>query len=434
MKRILTTNLSKYTGKEVKLSGWIHRVRGMGAISFVVIRDGKSIAQTVFEGKKLQDVLNELKEESVISVTGKVKKEKRAPMGVELRVKKVEVLSKVTEDLPLTINKKKFNVNLDTLLDNRTIALRNPDQRAIFRIQGEILKAFRSFFEENGFTEINTPKIVSAGAETGGAEMFSMKYFKKGNAYLAQSPQLYKQIMVGVFEKVYETAYVYRAEPHATSRHLNEYMSLDMEMGFIDSWTDLIDIHQELVKYILDWLNKNSKEDFETLGATIPKYVKIPVMKLSEAQEILEKEYKVKCKGAPDLDPKQEKLICEYTAKKHRSDFVFITHYPTKKRPFYTYEDPKNPKETLSFDLLFRGLEVTTGGQRHYEYEKIVEKLKEKRINPKDFKEYLDVFKYGMPPHGGFALGLERLTARLLDLDNVKEVSLFPRDINRLKP
>ena len=434
MKRIFTEELSKHIGKEVKLSGWIHNLRKIGAIAFMAIRDGKGIAQVVVEDKKLLNILETLKEESVVSVYGKVSKEERAPLGAELRVKKIEVLSKVTEDLPVVINKKEMHANIDTLLDNRTITLRNPKQSAIFRVQGEILKAFRCFFEENGFTEINTPKIVSAGAETGGAEMFSTKYFKKGNAYLAQSPQLYKQIMIGVFERVFETAYVFRAEPHATTRHLNEYMSLDMEMGFIDSRMDIINLHQELNKYMIAWLNKNSKEDFEFLEAKIPKFVKAPVMKLSEAQKILEKNYKIKCLGAPDLDPKQEKAICDYTAKKYGSEFVFITHYPAKKRPFYTKRDPKNPAETLSFDLLFRGLEVTTGGQREEDYEKVLGQMKEKRIDPKGFGEYLDIFKYGMPPHGGFAFGLERLTMRFLELDNVKEASLFPRDMNRLKP
>lgn len=434
MKRIFTTELPKRIGKEVKLSGWIHRIRKIGAIAFVALRDGKGIAQVVVEDKKLLDILESLKEESIVSVYGKVSKEKRAPLGAEMRVKKMEVFSKVTEDLPVVINKKELNVNIDTLLDLRTITLRNPKQRTIFRIQSEILKAFRSFFEENGFTEVNTPKIVSAGAETGGAEMFSTKYFKKGNAYLAQSPQLYKQIMVGVFERVFETAYVYRAEPHATTRHLNEYMSLDMEMGFLDNWMDLIELHQELNKYMIAWLQKHSKGDFEFLEAKIPKFVKAPVMKLSEAKKILEKNYKIKCLGAPDLDPKQEKAICDYAKKKYGSELVFITHYPAKKRPFYTKRDPKNPAETLSFDLLFRGLEVTTGGQREEDYEKVLEQMKEKGIDPKGFGEYLDIFKFGMPPHGGLAFGLERLTMRFLELDNVKEASLFPRDINRLKP
>jgi len=393
MERVLSKDIAKHIGKEIKLSGWIHRIRKIGGLAFVVLRDGTDLVQTVFDKKDTLKAIEDLKEESVVSIVGKVVKEKRAPLGAELKVSKVEIISKVTEDLPITINKKELHLNIDTLLDNRTLALRNPKLRAIFSVQEEILQAFRSFFVEHGFTEINTPKIVCAGAETGGAEMFSLKYFKKGLAYLAQSPQLYKQIMVGVFERVFETAYVYRAEPHATTRHINEYMSLDVEMGFIESWMDLIDIHQELVKYMIDWLSKSSKENFEILGAKIPKYVKIPILRFREAQEILEKEYKIKCLGAPDLDPRQEKAICEYTAKKNNSEFVFITHYPRKKRPFYTYDDPKNPDETLSFDLLFRGLEVTTGGQRHHEYNKILEKMKEKSIEPKDFKEYLDVFK-----------------------------------------
>lgn len=434
MQRVLSGDISSYVGKNVMLSGWIHRIRKIGGIAFVILRDRAGLVQTVFETKELFRKLEGLKEESVVSVSGYVKKEERAPMGAEVRVFKIEVISRVKEDLPVVINKKELKVNIDTLLDYRTITLRNPKQRAIFKVQGEILKAFRAFFENQGFTEINTPKIVCAGAETGGAEMFSFKYFKKGLAYLAQSPQLYKQIMVGVFERVFETAYVYRAEPHATSRHINEYMSLDIEMGFINSWLDLIDTHQELTKYMIEHLEKTCKEEFKLLEAKIPKYTKIPVMKLSEAQDILEKEYKIKCKGAPDLDPKQEKAICDYTAKKYNSEFVFITHYPTKKRPFYTYPDPKNPEETLSFDLLFRGLEVTTGSQRHHEYDKVVKAMKDKNIDTKGFEEYLSIFKYGMPPHGGFCQGLERLTARFLELENVREASLFPRDINRLKP
>lgn len=434
MQRILSKDISSYIGESIVLFGWIHRIRKIGGIAFVILRDRAGLVQTVFETKETLKELRNLKEESVVSISGKVKKEERAPMGAEVRVLKIGVISRVTEDLPVTINKKELHVNIDTLLDNRTTTLRNPKQRAIFKVQGKILKAFRNFFEEQSFIEVNTPKIVCAGAETGGAEMFNFKYFRKGLAYLAQSPQLYKQIMVGVYERVFETAYVYRAEPHATARHINEYMSLDAEMGFIKDWKELMDICQDFIKYLLGYIEKNSKEDFELLGGSIPKYKKIPVLKLSEAQKILEKEYKIKCKEAPDLDPKQEKAICEYTAKKYNSEFVFITHYPTKKRPFYVYSNPKNPEETLSFDLLFRGIEVVTGGQRNHEYEKVIKKMKNRNIDPEGFKEYLDIFKYGMPPHGGFAFGLERLTAKFLNLENVKEASLFPRDINRLKP
>ncbi len=433
MKRVLTSEINKHIGEEILLEGWIHKLRKLGGISFIVLRDRAGLAQAVIDGAKENDKLKELTTETVVKITGKVVKEERAPHGAELHDAKIEILSPVKEDIPIAINKKEMNINLDTLLDNRPITLRNPKQRAIFRVQREVLDAFRSFFEEHDFTEVNTPKIVCSGAETGGAEMFEVKYFKK-KALLAQSPQLYKQIMAGVYERVFETAYVYRAEPHATSRHINEYMSLDMEMAFIDSWMDLIDIHQDLIKYMVEWLEKHSKNDFELLGATIPKYVKIPQMKLKEAQEILEKEFGEKCVGEPDLEPKHERQICEYAAKKYGSDFVFITHYPSKKRPFYTMDDPESPGETLSFDALFRGVEVTTGGQRLHLYEDYQEKMKERKMTEEGFEDYLSIFKYGMPPHGGFCLGLERLTEKFLGLSNIREASLFPRDINRLRP
>ncbi|MCL5094303.1 MAG: aspartate--tRNA(Asn) ligase [Patescibacteria group bacterium] len=432
--RIYSSQVKEKIGKEIAVAGWIHKIRKLGGITFIVLRDKEGLVQAIVDKKEDNAKLEGLTTESVVKITGKVKKEDRAPGGAEILVKKVEVLSAVKEDIPVEINKKEMNVNLDTLLDNRTITLRNPIQRAIFKVQAEILKAFRAFFEEKGFTEINTPKIVSAGAETGGAEMFSLKYFKKGLAYLAQSPQLYKEIMAAVYEQVYETAYVYRAEPHSTSRHLNEYMSLDIEMAFIDGFEDLLEIHEEEVKFIIDWLKKNCQDEFELLGAKIPEFKKIPVLKLKEAQEILEKKYKIKCLGEPDLEPDHEKKICEYFEKKNGSEFVFITHYPTKKRPFYTIDDPKNPDETLSFDLLFRGLEVTTGGQRINDYNELIQKMHARNMVPADFKEYLDAFKYGMPPLGGYCHGLERMTMKFLELENIRETSLFPRDINRLRP
>jgi nondiscriminating aspartyl-tRNA synthetase len=434
MKRTLSSQVAKNVGKEVLVEGWIHKIRKLGGINFLVIRDREGLVQAIVEGEESLEKLKDLTTETVVKLTGKVVKEDRAPGGAEIHVSEVTILAPVKEDLPVEINKKELNVNLDTLFDWRPITLRAPKQRAIFKVQAEILSAWRDFFKEHEFTEINTPKIVEAGAETGGAEMFEVKYFKR-KAFLAQSPQLYKQIMVGAFERVFETAYAYRAEPHSTSRHINEYLSLDVEMGFIDSWTDLIDLHQEQVKYILERLKKNAAEEFELLGATIPEYVKIPTLKLREAQEILEKEYGEKgIVGEPDLEPKHEKQICEYSKKKWGSEFIFISHYPSKKRPFYTMDDPESPEETLSFDLLFRGLEVTTGSQRLHRYEDYLAKMKKRGMSTEGFEDYLNVFKYGMPPHGGFCQGLERLTARFLELDNVKEASLFPRDMNRIKP
>lgn len=432
--RILTNCVAKNIGKTVTLSGWIHKIRKLGGITFLVIRDRAGLVQGVVEKKEANKVLTDLSTESVVTITGKVAKEERATGGAEIKVDKVELISKVAEELPIEINKKEMNVNLDTLLDWRPISLRSPKQKAIFKVQAVILRAFRDFLNENDFTEINTPKIVEAGLETGGAEMYSLKWFDK-KAFLSQSPQMYKQIMVGVFERVFETAYIYRAEKHNTSRHLNEYLSMDLEMGFIDSFSDIMDLEEKFLAFLIGKLKTDCREEFELLGAKIPSAAKrIPRFKLTEVQKILEKEYKVKCVGDPDLDPNHEKMICEYATEKLGSEFVFVTHYPSKKRPFYAMDDPKNPKETLSFDLLFRGLEVTTGGQRMHLYKDYLSKMESRGMNPDNFKDYLTAFKYGMPPHGGLALGAERLTARLLELDNIREASLFPRDINRLRP
>jgi nondiscriminating aspartyl-tRNA synthetase len=432
--RTLTNEIAGHIGKKTTLSGWIHKIRKLGGITFIVIRDRKGLAQAVVEKKEAIKVLQDLSTESVVEISGEIVKEDRAPFGAEMRVEDVKVLSPVKEDIPIEINKKELNVNLDTLLDNRPLTLRAPKQRAIFKVQSTLLNAFREFLLEEGFTEIASPKIVEEGLETGGAEMFEVKYFKK-KAFLAQSPQMYKQIMVGVFERVFEASQMYRAEKHNTARHLNEYMSMDLEMGFIDSYEDVMNLEEAFLNFLIDKLNKECKEEFELLGATIPaKPKKIPRLKLTEAQEILEKNYGEKCVGEPDLEPKHEREISEYAKEKLGSEFVFITHYPSKKRPFYTYDDPKNPKETLSFDLLFRGVEVTTGGQRLHLYDDYVKKLKDRGLNPEGFSDYLEVFKYGMPPHGGLAIGAERLTEKLLGLENVREASLFPRDINRLRP
>jgi nondiscriminating aspartyl-tRNA synthetase len=432
--RTLVENIAKNIGKKITIEGWVHKIRKLGGITFIVLRDRTGLAQAVVEKADANKILEDLSTESVISLSGKVAKEERAPGGAELRVEKVEVISAVKEELPVEINKKEMNINLDTLLDWRPISLRNPKQKAIFTVQAEIEDSFREFLKTNHFTEINTPKIVEAGLETGGAEMFDFKYFNK-KAFLSQSPQMYKQIMVGVFERVFETAYIYRAEKHSTSRHLNEYLSLDLEMGFINSWEEIMELEEELLKFLIDRLNKKCRKEFELCEAKVPeKTKKIPRLRLSEAQKILDEKYDQKCFGEPDLDPNQEKLICEYSKEKLGSEFIFITHYPTKKRPFYAYDDPENPKETLSFDLLFRGLEITTGGQRIHKYEDYIKKMKSRNMDPENFKDYLMIFKFGMPPHGGLAIGGERLTARMLELPNVKEASLFPRDINRLRP
>lgn len=432
--RTLTTEVANHIGKKISVSGWIHKIRKMGGITFIVIRDRAGLVQGVVGKKEANKVLENLSTESVVNITGEVVKEDRAPQGAEIRVDSVELISKVSEEIPVEINKKELRANLDTLLDNRPLTLRSPEQRAIFKVQAIIVDTFRKFLEREGFTEINTPKIVEAGLETGGAEMFEVKYFNK-KAFLAQSPQMYKQIMVGVFERVFETAFIYRAEKHSTSRHLNEYLSLDLEMGFIESYTDIMDLEERFLAELIGRLQKEASSEFNLLGANIPEIPKtFPRLKLSEVQEILNKEYKEDCIGEPDLTPDQEKLITQYAMEKLGSEFVFVTHYPSKKRPFYTHDDPENPKETLSFDLLFRGLEITTGGQRLHLFEDYKRKMEERNMDIKSFGDYLSVFRFGMPPHGGLAIGAERLTARLLELDNIREASMFPRDINRLRP
>jgi nondiscriminating aspartyl-tRNA synthetase len=432
--RTFSCEVSKQIGKSVSVSGWIHKIRKLGGITFLVIRDREGLVQAIVEKKEANKVLADLSTESVVTITGTVVKEERAPGGAEIRVDKVEVISMVSDELPIEINKKEMNINLDTLLDWRPLSLRSPRQRAIFKVQAVIIKCFREYLGRHDFTEINTPKIVEAGLETGGAEMYSLKWFDK-KAFLSQSPQMYKQIMVGVFEKVFETAYIYRAEKHNTSRHLNEYLSLDLEMGYIDSFEDIMNLEEDYLSTLIDDLQSTCKNEFALVGAEIPvKPKKIPRIKLIDAQKILEKEYGQKCVGDPDLDPNHEKLICEYSTKKFGSEFVFITHYPSKKRPFYAMDDPKDPQSTLSFDLLFRGLEVTTGGQRLHCYDDYLKKMKDRNMDIKSFEDYLVAFKFGMPPHGGLAIGTERLTAKLLNLENVREASLFPRDINRLRP
>ena len=316
--------------------------------------------------------------------------------------------------------------------DLRPLTLRHPREKAIFKIAATICNEFENYLSSIGFIRINSPKIVSSGAE-GGANIFKLDYFDR-DAYLAQSPQFYKQMMVGVFGRVFEIGPVFRAEKHDTSRHLNEYISLDFEMGFINSFEDLIQIETNLLRAILNKVKKECINEIELLEIKLPDFKSIVTIKLDEAHEIVFKKYNKDFRGENDLTPEEEKLISEYAKNEWDTEFLFVTHYPSEKRPFYTMDDPKEPAKTLSFDLLFRGLEITTGGQRLHLYEDYIKKMKKLNMNIDMFKSYLQTFKFGMPPHGGLGIGLERLTAQLCGLSNVKEASLFPRDINRLEP
>ncbi len=436
MERTYISELKGMTGQDVKIAGWVNVRRDHGKLIFIDLRDKSGMVQMVAlpNHKEAHEVAAKLRSEWVIEVTGKVNA--RPPKmvninesngSVEIEIVGVTVLSEAKE-LPF---EKDTEVNLDTYLDYLPLTLRTQKSQAIFKIQSVIINAYRSFLTKEGFTEIQAPKLIGEDAE-GGANSFNIEYFGH-TAHLAQSPQLYKQIMVGALERVFTTGNVYRAEKHSTSRHINEYTSLDIEMGFIKDHTDIMMMENRLLAYIMDELKKTCAAEFEFLKAIIPVVPDaIPHIKLREAQELIKKEYGTDCVGEPDLEPQHERWLCEYAAKNFNSDFIFVTHFPVSKRPFYTYEDETDPGYTKGFDLLFRGIEITTGAQRIHNYDTLVAALQKKNLDPEKFSFYLQAFKYGIPPHGGFGMGLERLTAKLLGLENVKEATLFPRDLNRI--
>ena len=422
----------EYEGKEIRMNGAVHTIRHMGEVAFVILRKSRGLVQCVYEAGITDFDIRELKEESAVEVMGVVKAEERAPQGFEIRLKEIRVLSQPAEPLPLAVSKWKLNTSLETKLSLRPISLRNVRERAKFKIQEGIVRGFRDYLLSRDFTEIRTPKIVARGAE-GGSNVFKLEYFNK-KAELGQSPQFYKQTMVGVYDRVFEAAPVFRAEKHNTTRHLNEYTSLDFEMGYIDSFRDVMDMETGMLQYVMKLLEQDYKKELDMLAVTLPEVGRIPAVRFDQAKELVSRKYDRKIRNPYDLEPEEELLIGRYFQEEYGSDFVFVTHYPSKKRPFYAMDDPADPRFTLSFDLLFRGLEVTTGGQRIHDYREITAKMEKRGMDPEDIASYLMIFKYGVPPHGGLGIGLERLTMRLLDEQNVREASLFPRDVTRLEP
>lgn len=417
-------------GKEqvVRMNGTVHAIRNMGEVCFVILRRREGLLQCVCS----KQMARELKEEMAVTVQGTVTEESRAPGGIEMHLTEVTVLSRPAEPLPLAISKRKINTSLETKLNLRAVSLRNIGERAKFKVQEGLVRGFRDYLYSQGFTEIYTPKIGAKGAE-GGANIFKLDYFHQ-KAVLEQSPQLYKQMMVGVFERVFETGPVFRAEKHNTKRHLNEYTSLDLEMGFIESFADLMAMETGFLQYAMELLQRSYGEELAYLGVTLPNTEEIPVVRFDEAKEMVAEKYKRPIRNPYDLEPEEEQLIGRLFREDYDADFVFVTHYPSKKRPFYAMDDPADRRFTLSFDLLFRGLEVTTGGQRIHEYDALVEKIAERGMTTEGLEYYLDAFRYGMPPHGGLGIGAERLTMQLLGEENVRETTLFPRDLNRLEP
>ena len=418
--------------QEVVLEGAVHSIRNMGDVAFVILRRREGLFQTVFENEKANLSIHDLKEAMTLRVKGFLNAEERAPHGREIRIREIEILSQPAEPMPLAIDKWKLNTSLEAKLNLRPIALRNIQERSKFKIQEALTRAFRDYLYENGFTEIHTPKIGARGAE-GGANLFKFSYFHKP-AVLAQSPQFYKQMMVGVFDRVFETGPVFRAEKHNTKRHLNEYTSLDFEMGYIDSFEEIMAMETGFLQYAVALLQKDYAKELQILKVQLPKVDKIPAVRFDKAKELVSEKYNRKIRNPYDLEPEEEALIGRYFKEEYDADFVFVTHYPSKKRPFYAMDDPSDEKFTLSFDLLFHGLEVTTGGQRIHDYDKLKAKIAARGMEEEGMEQYLDTFKHGMPPHGGLGIGLERLTMQLLGEENVREACLFPRDLNRLEP
>lgn len=432
-------DLTDHAGQGASISGKIAAVRDHGKLLFIDLYDRSGSVQCfVPSAHEMFAEAQKFSPESVLTLQGKVQErpEKNRTEGkngsIEFVVENITVLARAQE-LPFDLEV--ADLNIDTRFDYRPLTLRRQDDRALFRVQDFITRGFREHLSSQGFVEFQAPKIVGGDAE-GGAEVFPVDYFDI-KASLATSPQLYKQILVGVFERAFCIGNVFRAEKHSTSRHLNEYTSMDFEMGYITDHTDVTNMLEGCVRYIITFLKENAQEEIKTLKAVLPSVPEkpFPIIKLVEAQEIIKKQFNDDCVGEPDLSPEHERMLCEYALKEYQSDFIFVTHYPTEKRPWYTYDDEDDPGYTKSFDLLFRGVEITSGGQRVHDYDTLIRKIKEKipNIDPeKEFGFYLQAFKYGIPPHGGMGLGLERLTAKILGLPNAKEAAIFPRDRNRI--
>ncbi|PIE51336.1 aspartate--tRNA(Asn) ligase [Candidatus Fermentibacteria bacterium] len=425
-------------GQTVAVHGMIQRIRRLGWGAFIVLRRHDGLLQCVISREGNEDLIDSLAEEQSVAVTGLVKaaeiRDKSInPGNVEIQVESVETISVPSEHPPVDLSKKLLDLHIDTNLDMRPLSLRHPVERARLKVSESLAAGFAEFLRSEGFTEIRTPKLGVAGAE-GGANIFKVEYFDR-EAYLAQSPQFYKQMGVGIYERVFEIGPVFRAEPHQTSRHINEYTSMDFEMGFIRDHRDVMEMETALLGFCLEKVAEDCSAELALLETELPDLSEdIPVVTLDEAHRIAEVITGKDCSSEPDLEPEEERAVCAYSADNWGSEFVFVTHFPTEKRPFYTKDDPETPGKTLSFDLLFRGLEITTGGQRIHNYHEQVVKMKDFGLDPSDFQGYLQAHKYGLPPHGGLAVGLERLTARLLGVDNIRYTTMFPRDVKRLTP
>ncbi len=432
MQRTLIAETVNKVGETVTIKGWVNTRRDHGKIVFIDLRDRTGIVQVVST-----EAAKDLRSEFVISITGLVKARpeklinKNLPTGaIEVEAKEIEIISS-SEELPFDMGKEVLDVELPTLLDYRALTLRHPRVQAIFKVQEVVIDAFRQALKARDFMEFQAPCITPAVAE-GGAEVFRVKYFEH-EAYLTQSPQLYKSLLVGDFERVFSVNKIFRAEPSVTTRHLTEVVSLDAEFGFIESWLDVLEMQEYVVRFIFGQVEKKCAKELELYAATLPKLAdKIPLIKLREAQEIIYKRTGRDCRQEKDLSPEDEREICRWSRQERGSDLVFVSHFITKEKPFYIYPDPEDPTYVLSVDLIGRGVEWSSGGQRLNDYQQILKNAKEWGVKEEDVELYLQSFRYGVPPLGGFALGAERMTMHILGLKNVREASLFPRDMERI--
>ena len=434
MQRILSSQLPGSIGETVRVAGWIHRRRLLKSVAFLILRDATGLTQIVVSDPSVRAQLEGLPEETTVSVIGTVTAQPSAPGGVEITSPAIEALTDPAEPAPFDLYRPELNVSLPTMLDHAPIALRHPKMAAVHRISAAAVGGFRGALEEMSFVEIHTPKIVGTATESG-ANVFKLDYFGRP-AYLAQSPQLYKQVMVGVFERVFEVGPVFRAEPSDTARHLASYTSLDAEMGFIQDHRDVIAACHATVGGMLAGIREKAGASLELLDVVMPALPAEPVVvHFADVLEMYGRATGQDVTGEPDLAPAHERWIGEWALREHGSDFVFVEGYPTAHRAFYTHPDPARPGYSRAIDLIFRGLELVSGGQRLHRYADYVQALNSRgETDLSAYAGYLDAMRYGMPPHGGFAFGLERFMARLLDVPNIRQVTLFPRDLHRLAP
>lgn len=412
-------------GSDITLCACVHKLVKKSGFTFIWLRTGRYVFQAVYRAKRCMGDFDALTEGCCVKAVGTAVQDKRAPYGFEIHLKAFEILSVPAAPYPLPVSDKTLDVSPEEKIQYRSTALRHPSERAVFKIEEGICAGFRSFMIAHGFTEIHTPKIVPSLCEKS-RHAFRLDYFGE-NAYLAQSPQFYKQAAAAAFDRVFETGPRFRAEKHGSARHLNEFTGMDFELCYISDMTDVMQMTTAMLRSVMEYVGENYTAELNETGAVLPTVTDIPIITVYEALELLGKTHE-----QGDLDPTDEVRICDYVRRECGSEFVFITKFPSEKRPFYIMDSPDSPGLCESFDLLLRGMETASGGQRIHDYNALTEKLSRMGMDPSELGAYTDIHKYGIPPHGGIGIGLERLTMKLLGLKNIRGASMFPRDLHTL--